>query len=344
MPYAVAALVASLAGCSIFDRPQRPAWRGQAEKACIQSKLVRVSAYVQPARTIDGPGICGMESPFRVAAFSEGTVALSTSGTLACPMIAEIDRWIGESVQPVAQARFGQPVVAINPMATYGCRGINNQRGAKLSEHAFGNAIDIGSFTLADGREVSVRKGWKSADPQEQAFLREVHAGACNSFTTVLGPGSDMFHYDHLHIDLARHGNTSAGPRKVCKPVPSPQLVPAPPKMDDLPDPPDLEIEQDIANAAPPGPATAYGMGQGLALGAPPAVESRALAPQRPPYAASQPAPRTAPPAAIAIAPRNLAPMPPAMIRDPASGGFIRDDGVFVPADEDTTSTIGKRK
>ena len=59
-------------------------------------------------------------------------------------------------------------------------------------------------------------------DSQEAAFLHEVHAGACQYFTTVLGPGADVFHYNHIHLDLANHGSTDTGPRRICKPTPAP--------------------------------------------------------------------------------------------------------------------------
>jgi hypothetical protein len=92
---------------------------------------------------------------------------------------------------------------------------MNNGTGTRrTSEHAFGNAVDVFSFRLNDGRTVTVKDGWRGA-PEEQNFLREIFVGACEHFSTVLGPGADMFHYDHFHIDLARH---SKG-RRICKPV-----------------------------------------------------------------------------------------------------------------------------
>src|SRR5690606_14136026 len=93
-------------------------------------------------------------------------------------------------------------------MASYGCRPRNNVRGAKLSEHSFGNALDIGAFRLADGREIKVKRDWRNGPPEAQAFLREAHATACRYFTAVLGPGSDRHHEDHFHLDLARHGKS----------------------------------------------------------------------------------------------------------------------------------------
>ena len=80
---------------------------------------------------------------------------------------------------------------------------MNGNPRARISEHAFGNALDIAAFTLADGRRVTVKSGWHGA-PEEQGFLRDVHAAACEYFSTVLAPGSNRFHYDHIHVDLAR--------------------------------------------------------------------------------------------------------------------------------------------
>jgi hypothetical protein len=98
---------------------------------------------------------------------------------------------------------------------SYSCRAMNNGTGtSRTSEHAFGNAVDVFSFRLNDNRVITVKDGWRGS-PEEQNFLREVFVGACEHFSTVLGPGADPMHYDHFHIDLARH---SKG-RHICKPV-----------------------------------------------------------------------------------------------------------------------------
>jgi hypothetical protein len=91
---------------------------------------------------------------------------------------------------------------------------MNGQRGAPISEHAFGNALDIASFTLADGRRITVKDGWRGL-PEEQGFLRDIHASACQRFTTVLAPGSNIYHYDHIHVDLSRR----ASGRSICNPA-----------------------------------------------------------------------------------------------------------------------------
>ncbi len=142
-----------------------------------------------------------------------GTVEVKPAATLACPLVAALDQWMVQSVQPAAQRWFRQPVVEIRQISSYSCRSMNNQRGARISEHAFGNAIDIAAFVLADGRMVKVKDGWRGA-PEEQGFLRDVQAAACDQFTTVLAPGADAFHYDHIHVDLMRRANG----RRICQP------------------------------------------------------------------------------------------------------------------------------
>ena len=83
-----------------------------------------------------------------------GPVALKPTATLACPIVSMLDRWLVESVQPAAQRWFGARVVEIKQISAYSCRGMNGNPRAHVSEHAFGNALDIAAFTLADGRRI----------------------------------------------------------------------------------------------------------------------------------------------------------------------------------------------
>src|SRR5271157_6015438 len=242
----VAAL--SVTGCGFFGRPERPVWRTQAENACFARKLVTLSDYIVPSREIDGPGICGMTRPLKVSALADGKVGLDKTLLVDCPMIPALEAWLNDVVQPDAQARFGERVAALNVFGAYSCRSIDNMAGERLSEHAFGNAVDVAGFTLADGRSIRFVRDWRQAGTQEGAFLREAHAGACQYFTTVLGPGADVFHYNHIHLDLANHGATNSGPRRVCKPMPAPSLLPAPATPDGLPPAPDIEEPLDVAH------------------------------------------------------------------------------------------------
>jgi len=250
----------SLAGCGSIERAERPAWRAQAENVCLSRGLVKPSAYIEPRPEISGPGICGMTHPFKVSALADGAISLDKPLTIDCSMIPAIEAWLNEVVQPVAQARFGQRVVGLDVFGAYSCRSVDNIAGAQLSEHAFGNAVDVSGFRLADGREIVIAREWKKTDTQESAFLHEAHAGACQHFTTVLGPGADVFHYNHFHLDLAMHGATNTGPRRYCKPLPAPNLLPPPAAPDGLPPAPDIEEPMDVARAKPGAPTPRFAM------------------------------------------------------------------------------------
>lgn len=223
-----------LSGCGFLRFEQREAWRAEAELACMRAGIVRETPYIHPTKPIDGPGPCGTDLPLKVAAFEidpailssyaampqaggsgSGLTAIKPEATMGCPMVAWTDDWVNGAVQPAAKAWFGQNVVEIRTAGSYACRRRNHNPSAKLSEHAFGNAIDVISFVFADGYIVTVKGGWKGTG-QEQSFLRDVLYGACERFKTVLGPGSNALHYDHFHLDLARHD--ARGTRRYCNP------------------------------------------------------------------------------------------------------------------------------
>jgi hypothetical protein len=276
-PFVLAFLAAaSLAGCGFFGRPERPAWRTQAENACFARNLVALSNTIVAYHEIDGPGICGMTRPLKVYALDDGKVSVDKVLTIDCPMIPQLEAWLRDIVQPDAEARFGQKVATVNVFGAYSCRSIDNEPGARLSEHAFGNAVDVAGFTLADGRSIQFVRDWKSVGTQEAAFLHESHAGACRYFNTVLGPGSDVFHYNHIHLDLASHGATDTGPRRICRPTPEPGLPPPPAAPDGLPPAPDIEEPLDIArqtdsHAVALAPLSLTGPSEGPGVALPPA-------------------------------------------------------------------------
>jgi hypothetical protein len=221
-----------VSACGGLRREQRAEWRAQAEIACLKSGKVRETPYVKISKSIDGPGVCGANYPMKVSAVTaaipqnvQGTgnlmltsgnlmlTSVTPTATLSCPMVAGVDAWLATDVQQAAMTWFGQPVIELITFGSFSCRPMNNRSGARLSEHSFANAIDAKGFRLADGRTVTVLKGWRG-QPDEQGFLREVAIGACRHFTTVLAPGSDAYHYDHIHVDMARHNRGM----HVCRP------------------------------------------------------------------------------------------------------------------------------
>jgi Extensin-like protein C-terminus len=67
-----------------------------------------------------------------------------------------------------------------------------------------------------------VQYGWHGT-PEEQGFLHDVQAAACDQFTTVLAPGANVYHYNHIHVDLMRRESG----RRVCEPAAIPGNVAA---------------------------------------------------------------------------------------------------------------------
>jgi hypothetical protein len=117
-------------------------------------------------------------------------------------MAAAIGDWVREEIGPAA-ATLGSPLRSIENYDSYDCRGMNRVIGAKLSEHGKANALDIRSLRLADGRVVRL-----TDIAVARTFRERIRASACARFMTVLGPGSDGYHEEHVHVDLAeRHGD-----------------------------------------------------------------------------------------------------------------------------------------
>lgn len=119
-----------------------------------------------------------------------------------CAIAAGLVLWERDVVTPAARRYLGQDVAEIEVAgAAYQCRPIAGRRDRRLSEHAHANAIDIGGFKLADGRTVTVVRGWRGTQA-ERNFLRAVRNGGCRHFVTVLSPDYNRAHRDHLHFDM----------------------------------------------------------------------------------------------------------------------------------------------
>lgn len=125
-------------------------------------------------------------------------------GAMTCPLADAFEKWVREAVQPAARAWLGSRVVRIESFGTYSCRPVNGQAGARLSEHGRANAVDVGAFTLADGRRITILAGWSGADENVRRFLRAVHDSGCRRFKVGLGPDANSFHRDHLHFDMGQ--------------------------------------------------------------------------------------------------------------------------------------------
>jgi hypothetical protein len=149
---------------------------------------------------INGKGRCGIANPVKVTEVAG--ISLTREITMNCTTAKRLDNWVSKSAKPVI-GRKGGGLAAIQVIGGYSCRTRNSKRGAKLSEHAKGNAVDIAGFKLRNGTVYSVKKNWRGG--KAGRTLRKLHKSACGPFGTVLGPNSDRHHHDHFHFDVAKH-------------------------------------------------------------------------------------------------------------------------------------------
>lgn len=193
-------------------KPHAPHDR-QNERSCLSSGIVQPTSFIRPRRSIGG-GQCYISKPFTMSAAARGQVRFQPAATVRCQMVPSVEAWVQNVLRPAARRYLGSDIVQLRIAASYACRTRNHKAGGKLSEHGKANAIDVSKFHLADGRVVTVKKGWRGSEG-ERRFLRYIHRGACEHFSTVLGPNADRYHHDHFHFDLARHGRR--GTYRVCK-------------------------------------------------------------------------------------------------------------------------------
>ncbi len=228
--------------------PEEPAAAAApaAPSAC-QVRLAKIAVF-QPLPTLVGAGECGAVDAVHLDAVilpDQSKVAVTPAGILRCPMAEELAHWVREDVAPTA-TKLGSPLRVLDNFDSYECRGRNRVRGATLSEHGRADAIDVRLFKLADGRsltltDMNVDKAWRET----------IKASVCARFSTVLGPGSDGNHEEHIHLDLAERRNNY----KLCEwDVREPPPPPPPPAVAQADD------------AAPPAEAAATEGGDDSAL------------------------------------------------------------------------------
>ena len=155
-------------------------------------------------RAIDGAGACGVEQPVKITSVSG--VPVSGGPTIDCTTAIALNDWVRHGVMQ-AVGRTGGGLAQVNVIASYSCRSRNNVRGAKLSEHSFGHAIDVSGVTLKDGTTLTVLDHWRSG--KYGSVIKAMHSSACGTFGTVLGPNADRYHQNHLHLDTARYRSGS---------------------------------------------------------------------------------------------------------------------------------------
>lgn len=202
-----ALLLAALASCAPrvvappSPAPSAPYGRPGEALQCLDELGRRGSVFEVVAERASANG-CRLTNG---VSLTRSSVALDKAATLGCPLALALYDFETRVVQPAAQKYFRRNLVRINHFGAYDCRNIRGTR--RLSEHAKGLALDIGSFELEGNIRISVKEHWRNAGPRSR-FLEEVAKGACSVFSMVLTPRSDSEHHDHFHVDI--------GPRPHC--------------------------------------------------------------------------------------------------------------------------------
>ncbi len=179
-----------------------PEYTGQmpgSEIACRQ-RLKKLGVVFRDIPRISNGPSCGIDYPIELSGLSGG-IGVKPAVKLNCEVTEAFAKWVKYELAPSSRYRYWSGVKTIKPLGGYSCRTMNSRHGNPMSEHARGNAIDVGKFVLKNGKEIDVRKPGFFAF-REKGLLKAVRSDSCKYFNTVLGPGSDPFHKDHFHFDL----------------------------------------------------------------------------------------------------------------------------------------------
>jgi hypothetical protein len=169
---------------------------GEDSAACIE-RLAKSGVRAEPVPAIEN-GACGARHPLRLIGLPDG-LEVSPPAIVTCAVAEALTKWL-EGVSAEAERHLSSPPARILIGTSYECRGQNRQAGAKLSEHAFANGVDVMGFAFRKRPDIAIAP--RSGDAPETLFQAAVRQKACAYFSTVLGPGSDAAHANHLHLDM----------------------------------------------------------------------------------------------------------------------------------------------
>jgi hypothetical protein len=165
-------------------------------------RLAEIARFTHLA-TENGPGQCGAADLVQLEGIvmpNGALVRMTPPAILRCPMAHAVAQWVQNDLAPASNGLQSPPIAIVNA-GSYECRGRNNDSNGKVSEHGRANALDLGAIRLANGTGIDLSNA--SAPPSFRQRLRDA---ACRRFTTVLGPGSDPYHANHIHLDLIERG------------------------------------------------------------------------------------------------------------------------------------------
>jgi hypothetical protein len=189
--------VAALSGCGHAPTPI------ESGAACLADLDTRAVAYRPIEMGEPKDPRCHVPTPVKV---SRVEVPLNHPAAMSCLLADRLDAFERGALQKLARADLGQAVIRIDHLGAYSCRASTGQH-SRLSEHAYGLAIDISGFRLSDGTSVSIQRDWSRPGPKRN-FLHHLARAACGYFSVVLTPDSNADHFNHFHLDL--------GPDRLC--------------------------------------------------------------------------------------------------------------------------------
>jgi hypothetical protein len=185
---------------------QKASELSEAAAACLE-RIARLGIRFEKRPPVR-ENSCSVDNPVLVSGLPNG-IEVAPASSMACPVAESLARWMTDAVTPEAERQFQSAATKLLIGTSYQCRDQRN--GEKLSEHAFGNGVDVMGFEFAKRAPLTIAT--HAADSPEATFQSAVQKAACPIFTTVLGPGSDAAHGDHLHLDMRQR----KGDYRICQ-------------------------------------------------------------------------------------------------------------------------------
>ncbi|MBV8754915.1 MAG: extensin family protein [Hyphomicrobiales bacterium] len=179
------------------------------DEACLE-RLKSAGFTFEPAtqHAAANPA-CVIDTPVKLMAVPVATrgasVRMPEEPMLACRFAERLGHFLGDLAAPLIAGRLAVEVKAVRTGPGYECRNRNRAANGHLSAHALGIAVDVAAFELANGKALPIKP---DGDARGEAAVAAVRTAACGWFTTILGPGSDPAHTDHMHLDILIHGSS----------------------------------------------------------------------------------------------------------------------------------------
>jgi hypothetical protein len=178
------------------------------DEACLARLRAAGIRFDIPAMPVAAKAACTIQVPVRVKSVATRAraateVHLPEEPIMSCEFAERLTAWLSHLVAPLITGVMSTDLRAVRTGPGYECRNRNGAPVGKLSAHAVGKAIDISGFELSSGKFIPIKP---DGDEATRIVVDSVRTAACGWFTTVLGPGSDAAHSDHLHVDMALHG------------------------------------------------------------------------------------------------------------------------------------------